>query len=256
MSIYRVYVSENDIGHLVGKTRPESLADDVDFSTLVVDKPWGYEYLMHRTPFADVWSLFIRGGELTSMHCHPSKKTGLVVLDGEAIFTTLNTSIRLGPCDGVMIDAGVFHSTRATSPAGARVLEIETPPLKYDLVRLKDEYGRAGTFYEGRDQMHVGEDGCPRFKARATCGVQERQLGEGRLCLWKIRNGYDADDPDRLRAYDVVVVLEGTVYSKRGQALHGVADIVSQSDYLNNLSLHVLYDLTVLLVSSRGGHAA
>lgn len=251
MSIYRIHFSENDIGQLEGKAPPRSLKDEVDFSKVIVDKPWGYESLLYRNSFADVWNLVIREGEITSMHCHPNKKTGLLVLEGDAVFTTLNTSIRLRPGDGVMIDAGAFHSTRATSPGGVRVLEIETPPLKYDLIRLKDEYGRAGTFYEAANRMRIAEDGCARFAEPAPAGFEERQLGEGRLCLCKIRNTYGSDDSARLRAYDVIVVLEGTIYSKRGHILHGVADLVPQSDFLNNLTSHVLYDLTLLLVNAR-----
>lgn len=256
MSIYRIHFSENDIGQLEGKTLPRSLKDEVDFSKVIVDKPWGYESLLYRNPFADVWSLFIRDGDITSMHCHPNKKTGLLVVDGEALFTTLNTSIQLGPGDGVMIDAGVFHSTRATSAGGARVLEIETPPIKYDLIRLKDEYGRAGTFYETKNQMRIAEDGCGRFGDPAPSCFEERRLGGGRLCLCRIRNTYGQDDPARLRSYDVIIVLEGTVYSKRGQILHNVADLVPQSDYLNNLNSHVLCDLTLLLVNADGARRA
>lgn len=250
MSIYRIHFSERDVGYLAAQGAPTSLKEEVDFSTVIVDKPWGYESLLCRNPFADVWNLYIRSGEITSMHCHPHKRTGLVVLEGEALFTTLNTSIHLRPADGVCIDAGVFHSTRALSPGGARVLEVESPPLKYDLVRLRDAYGRAGTQYESPEMMRVGDDGCPRFKDPTPLGFEERQLGGGRLCLCRRRERYAPGDSERLRDFEVVVVLEGTIYSKRGQVLHGIADIVSRSEYVNDLTSHVLGDLTLLLIST------
>jgi len=63
--------------------------------------------------------------------------------------------------DSLVIEKGAFHSTEASStlpvdPAsedGIWVMEIESPPMKTDLVRLKDAYGRAGTSYEGSKNM-------------------------------------------------------------------------------------------------------
>ena len=54
-----------------------------------------------------------------------------------------------------------FHSTEAFSALpilphsenGVWVMEIESPPIKTDLVRMTDEYGRAGASYEGIDNM-------------------------------------------------------------------------------------------------------
>ena len=47
-------------------------------------KPWGKEYLLYQNDDVAIWHLFIEPGQSTSLHCHPSKKTGLVVLDGAA----------------------------------------------------------------------------------------------------------------------------------------------------------------------------
>lgn len=250
MNIYRIHFSENDSLEIVGRETPKTLVEDVDFTTLVVDKPWGHEYLMYRNPFAQVWSLFIKNNEITSMHCHPNKKTALVLLGGEAVFSTLNTSIRLKAFDSVIIEEGVFHSTRTVMAQGARMLEIETPPLKYDLIRLKDEYGRAGTFYEGKDKMRVDRNGYLRFSQLANSGFVEKEFFGSELCLRKIRGGYEDDDAKILSQYELVVILEGTIRSRKGQVLHSVADIVSQSDYVNNLNSHVVCDLTLLLVKN------
>ncbi len=60
---------------------------------------------------------------------------------------------KLGELEAIMIDSGVFHSSEATSAKGAIIMEIETPPDKLDLVRLKDKYGREEKGYE--DSSHT-----------------------------------------------------------------------------------------------------
>ena len=52
------------------------------FDDVVVKNPWGEEYLCFRNGDVAIWYLFILKGEKTSMHCHPTKNTGLVVLKG------------------------------------------------------------------------------------------------------------------------------------------------------------------------------
>ena len=62
---------------------------------------------------------------------------------------------------GIVIDEGVFHQTEASSELpidpqsenGIWVMEIESPPNKADLIRMKDEYGRSGKAYEGTENM-------------------------------------------------------------------------------------------------------
>ena len=89
-------------------------------------------------------------GAETSMHCHPNKKTSLVVLDGTVRCKTLEKVFDFDALEGLMIDKGVFHQTTAISPKGAFLMEIETPVNKRDLVRLKD--GREEEGYESRDK--------------------------------------------------------------------------------------------------------
>ena len=51
----------------------------------VVKKPWGYEYLAYENENVALWFLHIKHTHSTSLHCHPKKTTGLVLLDGKAI---------------------------------------------------------------------------------------------------------------------------------------------------------------------------
>lgn len=122
------------------------------YEKTVVSKPWGYEYLAYQNDKVALWFLYIGHDQQTSMHCHPNKTTGLILLDGEAQISFLNDSFDLKPVSKTMIRKGLFHSTKATSENGACVFEIETPVDKHDLVRLEDKYGREGNPYE--DSTH------------------------------------------------------------------------------------------------------
>ena len=53
----------------------------------------------------------------------------------------------------LMIRPGLFHSTKALSKT-AKILEIETPVNKNDLVRFRDQYGRKEKPYEGKKKWN------------------------------------------------------------------------------------------------------
>lgn len=151
--IKHLYRSKSDIENL-SKLRTNTLEiDNFNYKKKVVNKPWGYEYLMFENSFVAIWVLFIKYKHGTSMHCHPNKRTSLVVLSGNVVCSTLEGWIDRKEGEGLLIDEGVFHSTRVVSKRGAFVMEIESPPNKKDLVRLKDEYGREKKGYEGKNKM-------------------------------------------------------------------------------------------------------
>lgn len=118
-----------------------------NFHDKLVKKPWGEEYLLLENPHVAVWHLKIKEGYETSLHAHPGKKTGLVVLSGGAKVSFLSDDHKLFPGEKIMIRQGVFHKTRSVV-GDVELLEIETPKNKLDLIRLEDAYGRAGTPYE------------------------------------------------------------------------------------------------------------
>jgi mannose-6-phosphate isomerase-like protein (cupin superfamily) len=116
----------------------------------IVSKPWGYEYIVYQNEYVAMKLLHIRQGERTSLHCHPNKSTGLVVVDGTAEINFIADSRTLTAPAKQMIRRGLFHQTHAVSSGGILMLEIETPVDKDDLVRLKDSYGRKDSGYEGQ----------------------------------------------------------------------------------------------------------
>lgn len=120
----------------------------MSYKSNIVKKPWGYEYLVYENDEVGLWCLHINENQRTSMHCHPQKTTGLVVLDGQIELSFLADTKHLEKLDKVMIRRGLFHSSKATSTGGACIFEIETPKDKHDLVRLNDAYGRESKPYE------------------------------------------------------------------------------------------------------------
>lgn len=112
----------------------------------VVIKPWGREYLTYRNSEVAIWVLEIKKGEATSLHCHPSKNTALVVLQGEIELSFIRdeTPRRLSGLSKINIFRGRFHRTRATSE-NVVLLEVEAPDDKRNIVRLEDDYGRAAS---------------------------------------------------------------------------------------------------------------
>lgn len=132
----------------------------VEYKNVIVNKPWGFEYLVYESSEVAVWLLFIRAHHQTSMHCHPRKTTGLLLLKGEAQLAFLADSKFISAPEKQMIRRGLFHSTRAVSQDGAYLLEIETPNDKKDLIRLLDSYGRENKGYEGSSHEALKTDKC------------------------------------------------------------------------------------------------
>ena len=55
------------------------------YSKMVVKKPWGFEYIVYDDKDKiGITFLNIKYKHKTSLHCHPKKKTGFIILDGKA----------------------------------------------------------------------------------------------------------------------------------------------------------------------------
>lgn len=152
--INKFIFSKFDEENLQGiSTETSKIKDDFnDYKKVVVKKPWGYEYLIFQSRHSAIWILYINPNHQTSMHCHPHKKTSLIVLEGNVECSSLTESISMNLGQGLIIDKGSFHRTKAISKNGCFVMEIETPVNKQDLVRLKDSYRRVGKGYETIDK--------------------------------------------------------------------------------------------------------
>jgi len=193
------------------------------FDDIVVRKPWGHEYLCYRNEILAIWLLHIREGQRTSLHCHPNKHTGLVVLDGAVKIRFLRGEVQLQGLDKIHIFRARFHSTEALSPKGAYLLEIETPEDKLDLVRLEDSYGRAGQNYEGsqhytiktNEALKILEPGVNQASEPTIHGCQITHIGVHHS---QELTGYGGEV--------VVVIVRGGLWITKGNQILYPGDVV------------------------------
>ena len=154
----------------------------------IVNKPWGYEYVAYENSECALWLLHIKDGHSTSMHCHPNKTTGLILLDGTAKVSFMNDSFQLEPKHKIMIRKGLFHSTKATSKSGVTLFEVETPVDKFDLVRLKDSYGREGKPYEDISHEYQKLEDCLKIQEPQKNKENVYKIADCRLRVCNIGN--------------------------------------------------------------------
>ncbi|KAA2260650.1 cupin domain-containing protein [Solihabitans fulvus] len=114
----------------------------------VIPKPWGYEYRAYADDFFDFWNLHIEPGRSTSMHVHPRKLTYLLCMSGQGVTIGLTQEILVRAGTMVRIAGGTFHATRNIGAEPLALIEVELPRNKFDLIRYRDDYARAGTPYE------------------------------------------------------------------------------------------------------------
>ncbi len=115
----------------------------------VVPKPWGEElWLAHTDRYAGK-ILTVKKGHRLSLQYH-ERKHEVQYVDSGRIKYTLGSSDRPGdyrevivePGTVVVLPPGAVHRMEALEDA--RFFEVSTPELD-DVVRLDDDYGRAGT---------------------------------------------------------------------------------------------------------------
>ena len=89
----------------------------VDYLKNIVKKPWGYEYVIYSDKNKIVINnLNINFKKQTSLHCHPKKKTGFIILKGKAkvqIGIYKKNSKIFGPNSRLVFRPGLFHSLKS-----------------------------------------------------------------------------------------------------------------------------------------------
>lgn len=184
--------------------------------TVIVKKPWGYEYLAYKNSVMGLWVLHINKGEKTSMHCHPSKTTGLVVVAGEAKINFISDNKKIVAPGKQMIRRGLFHQTHAISDVV--MLEAETPVDKDDLVRLHDNYGRENSAYENSNHEMPKNKDCIWIDNPTGCEIGTYKFGDT-ICHVLDPN----ESPiNKYKQNDLVMVLRGGLYKNIDGRIHEV----------------------------------
>jgi mannose-6-phosphate isomerase-like protein (cupin superfamily) len=231
--IYKVYPSLNDFENLSRlKVESSDFANNFDYRNIVVNKPWGYEYLWFQNEKVAIWFLRVTKGQATSLHCHAKKRTSLIVMDGAVQVTTIDDKYQLKTLEAVVLEPCVFHSSMATAEEGAFIMEIETPPMKGDLVRMHDAYGRQNSGYEKTNEYSKD------FSLYEFFPFEEKDYKS-----WKFRNiEIYLTDKKPVAAENIIMVvpITGTIKMKSkkvidvGEALPLAEDTLRNEEFENS----------------------
>lgn len=201
------------------------------YDNKIVFKPWGYEYVVYRNRNnLCVTLLNINYNKSTSLHCHPLKKSGFIILGGKASFQLglrkKNTEVHNSPSKRMMA-RGLFHSLKSVSRTGLLALEFETPVNKNDLVRFKDSYGREKKSYEGKKFTKSIKSDFIKFKTPRAGKKQIYKIGKVNVSLEVHKN---FDKLLKNKNSTIFAILDGSVSDNRGRNVLSYGDIVKTDD--------------------------
>ncbi|HIG94557.1 MAG TPA: cupin domain-containing protein [Nanoarchaeota archaeon] len=219
--------------------------DNFDFSNVIVIKPWGKEYLSYRGIDTDIWTLHIKKDCGTSMHCHPKKRTSLIVLEGEVISSTLKNEYHLKEGEMVLYEKGVFHSTKAISKKEALIMELESPPEKTDLVRLKDEYGREKKGYEAQEEMCFDLSKHERIFLNGD--DKHRKVGKMCISIRKFENYEKFMDYIKHNKKLINILIEGEIVNIEGKKIYLPGELVD-FNLIENEKLKILKLIKIMTI--------
>ena len=255
--LYKMAQKKSDCEQLIASINETSISGKADgshaYSDVIVKKPWGYEYLVFENESVAIWILQIIRKRKTSMHCHPNKKTGLVLLSGNATTYHLDGAIELNSLDGIVIEKGAFHATEASSSLpmiphsenGIWIMEIESPPIKTDLLRLKDEYGRAGASYEGVNSMIFEPRECLKFQTPKPAEVLHKTYHD---CLFTLRKGAFEKNDKLPGPNALIAVIAYDSASKSTNPYLSIGELATFKDFYENTKQEDLTGYTILTI--------
>ena len=221
------------------------------YDNRVVYKPWGYEYTIYRNlNHLSVTFLKINYNKSTSLHCHPNKKTGFIVIGGKALIQLglwkLHSKYYNAPSK-LMIRTGLFHSIKAASKNGVSALEFESPVDKNDLVRFKDDYGRETKPYEGKKFTKKIKSNFVKFKKPKFGKNQAYKINKVEISL-EVHKNFKKLVNKKMSI--IFAILDGKIIDKQGKNVLSYGDII-KTGTLKKLSeaFKIKKYLTVLRVS-------
>jgi len=220
------------------------------YDNRVVYKPWGYEYTIYRNSnHLCVTLLRINYNKSTSLHCHPKKKTGFILISGRALIQLglwKSSSELYSAPSKLMIRTGLFHSTKAVSKNGVFALEFETPVNKNDLIRYKDHYGRQSKPYEGKKFTKSIGSKFLKFRKPKLGKSQIYKIGKVIISL-EVHKNFKKLTKNKMST--IFAIIDGGVIDKFGRNVLSYGDII-RTGTLNKLSevFKIKKYLTVLKV--------
>ena len=215
-----------------------------------VIKPWGEEYNIYRDKKKiAITYLKIKKGHSTSLHCHPKKKTGFLILSGVAevqIGIYKKNIFRYKPMSILVLRPGLFHKIKASIKQDLYALEIENPYVKTDLIRMEDDYGRKNSGYENLVQSIRLKKNDLVFKKPLIKKTNRYILNNVKIEILYLK------DFRKYNSYDdksVSVILDGCLISSRGKIAISVGEIV-KSYTLKKLSEFFRVNSKILILKA------
>lgn len=201
------------------------------YSNRVVHKPWGYEYVIYNNANRlAITFVKINYGYKTSLHCHPQKKTGFIILDGNALVQIgiYKENIKhFSSLSRLVFRPGLFHSIKAVSKKGVYALEFETPYKKNDLLRFKDNYGRQTKHYEGKKfTKKLSETDFIKFN-KPKLGKKNTYSFNNLEILLETRKNLNnlAKKDDKTTS----AILDGNIVDNNGQSVISYGEVIKTS---------------------------
>ena len=201
-----------------------------------VKKPWGYEYVIYNDySKIAVTFIHIKYGHKTSLHCHPSKKTAFIILDGKGLVQIgiykENKKIYKS-LSRLVLRPGLFHCLEAVSKKGLYALEFETPYDKNDLLRFKDKYGRKSKNYEGSQhtEKNLNKDLQNLKNQKQVKNLYE--LNKTKVSIEVIKNF-----KEKINKNDnsTSAILDGSIVNNKGQKVISLVRGSKNKDFRNFL---------------------
>ena len=114
----------------------------------IVEKPWGHEVIIVHTDKYVMKRLFIKAGQRLSRQFHKVKDETVYVCQGTLLLDlsrndTESNIVKLKEGKSWRITPNTIHRFTAPEDQDVVLYEVSTPELD-DVVRLSDDYGRAG----------------------------------------------------------------------------------------------------------------
>ncbi len=197
-----------------------------------VIKPWGEEHVVYQNKnFLGITLLKIKYNQNTSLHCHPKKKTGFILLEGTAKIQlglwAQDSKIYKSPSK-LMIRSGLFHSIKAISKKGLIALEFETPVKKNDLVRFEDSYGRSLKPYEGKNKIIKLSKKDIIFKIPKLNYFQKFKIGNSLITL---RSYTNSQNIIKKKDSTIFAVIDGSIVDNKKRNILSRGDIIKTGTF-------------------------
>lgn len=200
------------------------------YSNKVVQKPWGYEYVIYNSSNKlAITYVHIKKKESTSLHCHPQKKTGFIILKGTAqvqIGIYKKNKKKFNSLSRLVFRPGLFHSLKAISKHGVSALEFEVPYKKNDLLRFEDKYGRKNKQYEGSKYTSKILPSLIKFKDPINEKKNIYKLDGVEISIERTKSlkAFSSTDPK-----SSIAILDGNITNDKNQKVISYGEIVKTS---------------------------